>query len=105
MFRRSRKKIIVSIMGALILLFAVTLSVIIFASYREVRKRNSDMLERYVELYFLGEPPDGREKPMPESDIDDMPAPRPDQGRPPLDERPDFQLSTFYSVALAVALP
>ena len=110
MFRRSRKKIIISIMGSLILLFAVTLSVIMLASYREVRMRNSKMLERYVELFFLGDPQDVQDRLMPELRRDDMdtaevsgqgmPVLRPDQGRPPLDERPDFQLSTFYSVAL-----
>ena len=51
MFRRSRKKIIVSIMGSLILLFAVTLSVIMLASSREMRRQNTEMLERYVEQY------------------------------------------------------
>ena len=44
MFKRSRKKIILAIMGALILLFAVTLSVILLASYREIRQENMDML-------------------------------------------------------------
>ena len=40
MFSRSRRKIILAIMGSLILLFAVTLSVILFASFREVRQEN-----------------------------------------------------------------
>ena len=60
MFNRSRRKIILSIMGSLILLFAVTLSVILFASYREVRQQNSEMLERYAELYYLEDQPGGR---------------------------------------------
>ena len=53
MFNRSRKKIILSIMGSLILLFSVTLSVILAASFREVRHRNSKMLEHYVQTYSL----------------------------------------------------
>ena len=52
MFNRSRKKIILSIMGSLILLFSVTLSVILAASFREVRHRNSKMLEHYVQTWL-----------------------------------------------------
>ena len=100
MFKRSRKKIILAIMGSLILLFAVTLSVILFASYREIRQENMEMLKRHVELYYLdGEtggpadlPPDGP------PDLSNAPVLNP-PGRPPLDQKPDYQLSTFYSVA------
>ena len=55
MFRRSRRKIILSIMGSLILLFAVTLSVILLASFGEIRHKNVEMLERYVAEYSLDE--------------------------------------------------
>ena len=91
MFNRSRRKIILSIMLSLILLFVATISVIMAASFREIRQRNAEMLGRYAELYDLR-----REQSVPE------PPPRPDgKNDPPPDERPDFQLSTFYSVALA----
>ena len=50
MFKRSRKKIILAIMGSLILLFAITLSVIMLASYREIRRENMDMLKE--ELFY-----------------------------------------------------
>jgi len=101
MFDRSRNRIVLSIMGSVILLFAVTMAVIVFASYREVRQRNTDMLERYAETYSREQPGDW-----------EMPDPPPDEGwqEPPgdppglrdrLDERPDFQLSTFYSVAVS----
>ena len=53
MFKQSRKKIILAIMGSLILLFAITLSVILMASYREIRQENMAMLKRHVELYYL----------------------------------------------------
>ncbi len=99
MFKRSRRKIILAIMGSLILLFAITLSVILLASYREIRQKNMDMLRRHVELYYLESeagvpamPPDAP------PDMPDTRAPEP-PGRPPLDQRPDYQLSTFYSVA------
>ena len=55
MFNRSRKKIMFLIMLSLLLLLAVTLSVIMLASFREIRKRDSEMLERYVETYILDE--------------------------------------------------
>ncbi|MBR6332236.1 MAG: HAMP domain-containing histidine kinase [Dehalococcoidales bacterium] len=90
MFNRSRNKIIVSIMGSLILLFAVTITVIMAASFHDVRQRNMNMLERYVETYTL------------EHDSDrPVPGPAPDDHGRPIDERPDYQLSTFYSVAFA----
>ena len=100
MFKRSRKKILLAIMGSLILLFAITLSVILLASYREIRQENMAMLKRHVELYYLdgetGGPPD-----LPPDGLLDLPnAPVLEPpGRPPLDQKPDYQLSTFYSVA------
>ena len=100
MFNRSRRKIVLSIMGSLILLFAVTLSVVMFASYREVRLQNTEMLERYVELYALEGQPGGPNDPGPMgSKPPDEPPGGPQPGKPPVDSRPDYQLSTFYSVA------
>ncbi len=99
MFSRSRKKIILSIMGSLILLLAVTLSVIMLASYREIWQRDSEMLKRYVELYSLEQT--GTED-IPESILMEqgIPGVRQNQENRPPDERPDYRLSTFYSVAL-----
>ena len=93
MFKQSRKKIIVSIMGSLILLFAITLTVILFASFREVRQKNLDMLERYVEMYSPNQDSGNQVKPAP------GPGDGPERRDPPIDERPDYQLSTFYTVA------
>ena len=93
MFKQSRKKIIVSIMGSLILLFVITLTVILFASFREVRQKNLDMLERYVEMYSPDQDPGNQVKPAP------GPGDGPERRDPPIDERPDYQLSTFYTVA------
>lgn len=106
MFSRSRRKIILAIMGSLILLFAVTLSVILFASFREVRQENMDMLKRHVELYYLEKATGSADDAVPETppDTADAPPPKPSEGepqtgKPPLDQKPDYQLSTFYSVA------
>lgn len=88
MFSKSRKKIILSIMSSIIILFAVTLSVILLASFREIRQKNLDMLERYVENYSI----DNKEKNRNNKDLD-------------LEKNPnknsDYQLSTFYSVAIS----
>ena len=99
MFKRSRKKIILAIMGSLILLFAVTLSVILLASYREIRQENMAMLKQHVELYYLdNETGDFAVPPDAPPDMPDAHGLEP-PGRPPLDQKPDYQLSTFYSVA------
>lgn len=100
MFKKSRRKIVLSIMISLVLLFAVTLSVIMFASYREVRKQNTEMLDRYVELYSLEDQPGSRNEQGPMgSKPPEEPGRGPRQGKPPIDSRADYQLSTFYSVA------
>ncbi|MBR3436793.1 MAG: HAMP domain-containing histidine kinase [Lachnospiraceae bacterium] len=118
MFNRSRKKIILSIMGSLILLFVVTLSVILLASYREIRQRDARMLEHYVETYRPRQVPEGQTDPGSLPDGQDGQAIPPDgqnspfdpqdgqghgpgrkQDEPPIDERMDYRLSTFYSVA------
>lgn len=88
MFSKYRKKIILSIVGSIIILFAVTLSVILLASFREIRQKNLDMLERYVEDYSI----DNKEKDRKNKDLE-------------LEKNPnknsDYQLSTFYSVAIS----
>ena len=53
MFEKSRRKIILSIMGSLILLFVVTLSVIVLENRREIGHNNQMLLERYADLYAL----------------------------------------------------
>ena len=126
-------------MVALIFLFGATLSVIMAASYREIRQKNTDMLERYVDLYYLeqqageaeGKDAEGKnaegkdeesrpglspadrgsdsrpEQPPPEDGSGTPPEKPPMDGgpgaqreRPQLEKEPDYQLSTFYSVAM-----
>lgn len=76
-------------MVSLILLFAVTLSVILFASYQQIQKKSSDILQDYIEAYSLEQEPGKPDGPEPG---------RPDNNPPPSEKR-DFRLSTFYSVA------
>ena len=83
-------------MGSLILLFAMTLAVILLASFGEIRHKNVEMLERYVAEYSLDEVMNKQSKA-------DLPVEK-TMGRrepPPINERSDYQLSTFYSVALS----
>jgi len=93
MFRRSRKRIIASVMLSLVLLLVITIGVIYTSSYLRIRNQNMEMLRRYVGLYSLDELP-GEGSP-PEFD-----------GEPPFDippdaETPEYKLSTFYSVAFS----
>ncbi|MBQ6294050.1 MAG: HAMP domain-containing histidine kinase [Lachnospiraceae bacterium] len=90
MFKQSRKKIIVSIMGSVILLFAMTLFVIFFVSYRNMRARNIDMMSRHT-----WRKSDAEERPDKETDPNGQKGgePRPDQGR-------NDELSTFYTVEI-----
>ena len=84
-------------MLSLILLLAATLSVILLASYREIRHRDFEMLERYVEIYTLERQPGTLTPP----DFGPGNQSPPGQGDFSPDERSDYQLSTFYSVALS----
>ena len=88
-------------MLSLILLFAVTLSVIMLASYREIRQQNSEMLERYAELYSLDLQPEPDGVPELKPEDHDIPDTAPKKGDPPPDSGPGFRLSTFYSVAFS----
>lgn len=77
-------------MGSLILLFAVTLASIIFSEYFAYKRQNTEMLNRYVEMYSLEQPPG--------SDPDLLPPP--EGSKPPGDDSL-YQLSSFYSVAFS----
>ncbi len=101
MFSRSRKKIILSIMLSLILLFGVTLSVIMLASYHEIRQQSSEMLERYVELYSPDQESEPEKAPDMKPGNQALPGSAPQKGELPPDLGPGYQLSTFYSVAFS----
>ncbi len=101
MFNRSRRKIILSIMGSLILLFAVTITVIILASNSEMEQKYRDMLQRYVDIYSLEHPPGSLNDQATGEGLQQdssLPQPPPDESLP--EDGADYQLSTFYSVAL-----
>lgn len=90
MFKKSKIKIVASIMTIMTLLIAGTFGVIYFSSYREMSQKDEHMLERYCEMYddeggFLKP----EKKNIPEED-------RPPQK--PEDERA-FDVAAIYSVS------
>ncbi len=99
MFRKTRRRIILSIMGSLSLLFIITLSVILLASFRQMQRENNERLNRYSDMYLLESqkisddaPPQDRIRAPESGPMADMPR---------VDDSPDFQLSVFYSVAFS----
>ena len=128
MFNKSRRKIILSIMGSLIILFSVTLAVITLASFRDIRHKNLNTLEHFAESYTIedksktsqkpttsdGEKPNKDQSSSNEQGINNrqeasnrgmdnshQPGHR-DESRPDRggDQEPAYQLSTFYTVVL-----
>lgn len=93
MFKKSRKRIVASIMAVLVLLWIGTLCVIYACSYYEVLNRNREMLERHVRLYRLVRGPV----------VPDIPGnpPLPDRGEKHFENSPAYRLSTFYTVAIS----
>ena len=84
MFKKSRWKIVLSILLILILLLVGTFLVIYLASYAELTSKNQRLLEQYVQEYSLMDIGTSRE---------------PMDGSPY--HPPRLELSTFYSVAVS----
>lgn len=88
MFKRSRQKIVASIMGILALLLLGTLAVIYLSSYFEMKYDNLQMLQDHARSYTFRVGESGS-----------LPQPL----QPPLkpfEQKPAFRLSTFYTVVL-----
>ena len=58
MFKKSRRKIVASIMSVLVLLWIGTLAVIYTASYLEMAEQNRGMLREHAERFILDQPSD-----------------------------------------------
>ena len=91
MFKKSRRKIVATIMSTLVLLWVGTLGIIYASSYFDMKRQNEQMLQAHAQMYTLPQPFDQM-----------MPPNRPMHGfKPGFDlEEPRFQLSTFYTVAV-----
>ncbi|MBR1731924.1 MAG: HAMP domain-containing histidine kinase [Ruminococcus sp.] len=116
MFRKSRVKIIISIMTIIILLLAGTFGIIYYSSYRDISVKNTQMLERYVKIYSENGSHDSSEikqsetgeqdktppsKPEGEKNQDnENPPPKPDGENNPQseDEKRMYEAAVFYSV-------
>lgn len=106
MFKKTKRKIVFAIVFSLLILMAVTLSVIYLSNRIALRRENEAMLEMYVERYTLDsdpaepKPDPGKPsfKPSTKPDEDGLP---PDHGvaKMPDNNEPAFRASTFYSVA------
>lgn len=96
MFKKTRIRIVVTIMSILILLWVGTLGIIYAFSYFEMKRQNEQMLKTHAEMYALTQ-----------SVVEAMPSdkPFPEGGdrvfEPGFAESPMFQLSTFYTVAVS----
>ena len=94
-------------MVSLVLLFVVTLSVILFASSQEIRQKNMDMLNRYADQYSMQQKSETAGQSRAEGKSENQTGNQPDnqpQNKPenqPPEDKPDYELSTFYSVTFS----
>lgn len=92
MFRKSRIKIVASIMTIMTLLIAGTFGVIYFSSYREMSRKDEHTLERYCEVYAQDGAPS---KPDERGKHTDAPPQKPEDNR-------DFDVAAIYSVSFDI---
>lgn len=103
MFRKTRNKIVFSIVGALLILFSVTLSVIYLSNLNSQRKTNLEALELYVQRYTLEKQPHSEETDTSAPKDDEKSQPPEKKNSEPSKSRNEqtLQLSTFYAVAFS----
>ena len=110
MFKASQRKIILSIMLSVLTLFILTIGVILYFSVREIREKNQEMLDRYVEMYSLdqnvneAENTDLEQKESgsakEEKEAFSHKESEAERKSHPILDQPDGEFSTFYGVAL-----
>lgn len=95
MFKKSRRKIVVSIMAILVAVWVGMLSMIYAFSYIEMKRQNERMLKAHIDMYNL----------PPAFDMAPYDRPMPDMEehrfRPGFTEKPIFKLTTFYTIAFS----
>lgn len=103
MFRKSRIKIITSIMLIMVFVLLGALAIIYFSSYNEMSGRNLQMLEKYVRIYAEnGTPDQSRLNPTPPENDTPPDNETPKEGVPPKSDTAEdrgFETATFCSVA------
>ena len=131
MFRKSRRKIVATIMSILVLLWVGTIGIIYASSYLEKSKQNQEMLKAHADMYVLNQDAQGAQEGQNAQGTDGAQDAQNGQGAegtqgaqdalgvqglaegtPPDDsgrkdnrdfdpQSPTFQLSTFYTVAIS----
>lgn len=107
MFSSLRKRITALFLGSAVLVLVVLLCVVFASNYASTRNQSMAMLDRYVSLYSLDNPPgsgDGLSSPPGMSEGGNVASDAGESGKlppkPPLgDDSADFSLSSFYSVS------
>lgn len=99
MFKKSRYKIVAAIMSVLVFLFIGTLTLIYTLSYYEVENTNYELLEHHAQMYILNDPMiNNQSKELPKEFMESLTK---DEHKKPFDKDHSFELSIFYSVAIA----
>lgn len=100
MFKKSRFKIVIFVMTALVFFLFGTFIIIYASSYFEISERNHDMIEEYVHEYSLEKPP-GNKKPAEKEDkaTKDIP-PKKNKKSSESNDIFLYQRVDFYSVAV-----
>ncbi|MDO4747970.1 MAG: HAMP domain-containing sensor histidine kinase [Eubacteriales bacterium] len=99
MFKKSRYKIVAAIMSVLVFLFIGTLTLIYTLSYYEVENTNYELLEHHAQMYVLNDPMiNNQSKELPKEFMESL---KKDEHKKPFDKDHSFELSIFYSVAIA----
>ena len=105
MFKESRKRIVLSIMSILVIIWLVTLCAIYIFSYYEVTTKNRELLKAHLSQYKLNIMwrDDLSELHGNTYEMNNMPnfPGMPSQQMPHFQNKPAFKLSTFYSVAVS----
>ena len=104
MFKRTRRKIVASIMAILIFVFAAILALIYGSSYYETMNRNREMLESHAEFFSLTDISDNYKENELGPDIGNLAKgePKPGMsGKKDFRDKDEYRLSSFYSVVVS----
>ena len=100
MFKKSRYKIVIFVMTALVLFLFGTLLIIYASSYIEISNRTQSMLEDYVRKYTLDKPPEDKKSEFKETKSTNDVPPKQDKDFSKDKDIFLYQRIDFYSLAL-----
>ncbi len=104
MFKRSRFKIILLVIGSVLLLFISLIGIIYASSYADINEQNREMLQSYVDSYSLTDKNAKKQQPPEKKHTNDMPPYKEDENPRNKEEEPPprqelYRHIDFYSVA------